>query len=116
MIIGSAGGGRVEWVFTDRHGGTSTAPYDTANLGGHVGDDPTAVAANRTRVADQLGLPSRSVRYMDQEHGDTVAVLDDAAAQPPDGGTDALVTATAGVALAVLVADCVPILMADPDA
>ena len=103
----------MEWLFTDRHGGTSNAPYDSANLGGHVGDDPTAVAANRTSLAERLGLSPGSVRYMDQVHGDTVAVLRDATTRPPDGGTDALVTATPGVALAVLVADCVPVLMAD---
>jgi polyphenol oxidase len=116
VITGAAGDGRVEWFFTDRHGGTSDAPYDSANLGGHVGDDPTAVAANRTSLAERLGLPTGSVRYMDQVHGDTVAVLGDAATPLSDRGTDALVTATPGVALAVLVADCVPVLMADPEA
>jgi len=56
------------------------------------------------------------VHYMHQVHGDTVTVLDDAQSPLPAGGTDALVTAARGVALAVLVADCVPVLMADPDA
>jgi YfiH family protein len=116
VIFGSAGDGRVEWLFTDRHGGTSAAPYDSANLGGHVGDDPGAVAANRTVLAERLGVPPGSVRYMDQVHGDTVVVLGDATTRLPAGGTDALVTAAPGVAVAVLVADCVPVLLADPDA
>jgi len=106
----------VSWVFTDRHGGTSRPPYDTANLGGHVGDDPPTVAANRLRLAARLELPAGSVRYMEQVHGDTVAVLADESAPLPAGGTDGLVTAAPGVALAVLVADCVPVLMADPEA
>ena len=106
----------MEWVYTDRHGGTSAAPYDSANLGGHVGDDSGAVAANRTALAAQLGLTADAVRYMDQVHGDSVAVLADADTVLPAGGTDALVTAVPGVALAVLVADCVPVLMADPEA
>ncbi len=116
MISGSAGDGRVHWAFTDRHGGASRSPYDTANLGGHVGDDPQAVAANRLRLAARLELPVGAVRYMDQVHGDTVAVLADPGTPVPDGGTDGLVTATAGLALAVLVADCMPVLMADADA
>jgi polyphenol oxidase len=116
VITGSTGDGRVQWVFTDRHGGTSVAPYDSANLGGHVGDDPTAVAANRARLAEQLDIPATAVRYMDQVHGDTVTVVDHAATRSPAGGSDAIVTATPGVALAVLVADCVPVLMADPHA
>jgi polyphenol oxidase len=104
----------VEWVFTDRRGGVSAAPYDSANLGGHVGDDAAAVAANRDALAVRLGLAAP--QYMDQVHGDTVAVVDDAGATLPAGGTDALVTVRSGVALAVLVADCVPVLMADPEA
>jgi YfiH family protein len=80
-----------------------------------VGDDLTAVAANRLRLAARLELPASMVRYMDQVHGDSVSVVDDAQTPQPAGGTDALVTAAPGVALAVLVADCVPVLMADPE-
>ncbi len=102
----------MRWAFTDRHGGSSLAPYDTLNLAEHVGDDHAAVAANRLRVAARLELAPGSVRFMDQVHGDAVAVVDGAGSAPP--GVDALVTATARTALAVLVADCVPVLMADP--
>jgi YfiH family protein len=100
---------------TDRHGGVSTAPYDELNLGGHVGDDPAAVAENRDRVAAAIGLPNPQVLYMNQVHGRDVSVV----AEPWDGpapDVDALVTAQPGLALAVLVADCVPVLLADPAA
>lgn len=116
MITGSAGEGRVRWAFTDRHGGTSLAPYDTLNLGDHVGDAPGTVAANRLRVAARLDLSPGSVHYMNQMHGDGVARVDGPGARLPDDSVDALVTTASGTALAVLVADCVPVLMADPGA
>ena len=103
---------RPRRVVTDRRGGRSVSPYDSFNLGDHVGDDPAAVAANRARVARELGVPEDRLVWMNQVHGTGVAVVDG----PQDGpvpGTDALVTATRGLVLAVLVADCVPILLAD---
>jgi YfiH family protein len=72
------------------------------------------VAANRARVARELGVADDRVVWMNQVHGTGVAVVDG----PQDGpvpATDALVTATRGLVLAVLVADCVPILLADHD-
>ncbi len=104
----------MHWAFTDRHGGSSLAPYDTLNLAEHVGDDHVAVAANRLRVAARLELVPGSVRFMDQVHGDAVAVVDGAGTDPFGASVDALVTAAPRTALAVLVADCVPVLMADP--
>ena len=95
---------------TDRHGGGSVAPYDELNLADHVGDDPQVVAANRERVRAALGLPTPPVT-MRQVHGVGVAVVDDVPEQEPEA--DALVTATPGLALAVLVADCTPVLMWD---
>ncbi len=102
----------VRRVITTRAGGVSAPPFDTFNLGDHVGDDPAAVAANRSRLAAAAGLDTDRVVWMNQAHGDRVAVLDG----PPTGAienTDALVTAVAGLALAVVSADCVPVLMAD---
>jgi polyphenol oxidase len=104
---------RPRRVVTDRRGGRSRSPYDSFNLGDHVGDDPAAVAGNRERVARELGVPERRLVWMNQVHGAGVAVVDG----PRDGAvpaTDALVTATPGLALCVLVADCVPVLLADP--
>lgn len=108
-----AGPTEVHMAVTDRRGGVSAAPYDELNLGGHVGDDPAAVIENRSRVAAAVGIPAERVLYMNQVHGRDVAVVDG-----PWGGTapdvDALVTKAPGLALAVLVADCVPVLLADP--
>jgi polyphenol oxidase len=105
---------RPRRVVTDRRGGRSRSPYDSFNLGDHVGDDPADVAANRSRVARELGVPEDRLVWMHQVHGTGVAVVDG----PQDGpvpATDALVTATRGLVLAVLVADCVPVLLADHD-
>ena len=107
---------------TTRHGGVSTGPYASLNLGDHVGDDPEAVRENRDRLAEALGV--ERVTFMDQQHGAAVAVVDaplvgrghtgvrDAVAAFPS--TDALVTNVPGAALAVLVADCVPVVLVDP--
>lgn len=106
---------RIRRVLTTRRGGVSRRPYDSFNLGDHVGDDPRAVAANRARLAVGLGIGAGSVVWMDQVHGTTVATV----TGPVSGAlpaTDGVVTATAGLALAVLVADCVPILAGDPQA
>lgn len=106
--------GRFRFAFSDRHGGVSTGPYGALNLGGHVGDDPGAVARNRKSAAATLGVDPVSVVYMPQVHGADVAVVRGAW---PDGvapDVDALVTDRPGVVLAVLVADCTPVLLADP--
>jgi polyphenol oxidase len=104
---------RVRRVLTSRSGGVSQGPYASFNLALHVGDDPAAVATNRRRLSDTIGVPPESVVWMEQIHGATVAVVDGPAGEPVEG-TDGLVTATPGVAVAVLVADCVPVLLADP--
>lgn len=103
---------RVRRVTTTRSGGVSRAPFDSFNLGDHVGDDPAAVAANRARLAASIGLPNDRVVWMNQVHGDHVEVVDMPRPQPVDA-TDALVTAAPRLALAVITADCVPVLMAD---
>ena len=103
---------RPRRVVTDRRGGRSRSPYDSFNLGDHVGDDPADVAANRERVARELGVPGERLVWMNQVHGARVAVVD-GPQEGPVAGTDALVTATSGLLLCVLVADCVPVLLAD---
>lgn len=104
-------------MVSTRAGGRSTGPYARFNLSRGVGDDPRAVAANRRRLVAELGV--RAAVFLDQVHGTRVAVLDAPGAVPaPDApdvpGTDAAVTHLPGVALAVLAADCVPVLLADP--
>lgn len=105
----------AHFAFTDRWGGVSAVPYEELNLGGAVGDDPGAVRANRERAAGSLGLDPARVVWMNQVHGADVAVVDGpwgAAADVPS--VDAVVTGQRGLALAVLTADCVPVLLADP--
>src|ERR1700747_2302441 len=75
-------------VVSTRHGGVSTGPYDSLNLGGHVGDDPEAVAENRNRLAAALGVDKLTIA--DQKHTATVAVVDGAlAGRGHDGAADA---------------------------
>lgn len=97
--------------FTNRRGGVSEPPYAELNLGLHVGDDPQAVEENRRRLQAVTG--GRPIVWMDQVHGRRVAVVD----QPQAGAipeTDALVTTAADLVLAVLVADCVPVMLRGP--
>ena len=101
----------VRFAVTDRYGGVSRPPYDALNLATHVGDDPEAVAENRARLSAALGVP---VAWMEQVHGVEVAVVE--VPQDPPPRADALVTRTRGLALGVLVADCTPVLAADPTA
>lgn len=104
---------RVRRVTTTRAGGASKPPFATFNLGDHVGDDPAAVAANRARLAKATGLGDGIV-WMNQVHSANVAVVD-RGSEIVDN-TDGLVTTTPRLALAVVTADCVPVLMADAHA
>ncbi|MCV7385177.1 peptidoglycan editing factor PgeF [Mycolicibacter longobardus] len=103
---------RVRRVTTTRSGGVSAAPFDSFNLGDHVGDDPAAVAANRSRLATATGLGPDRLVWMNQVHSDHVVVVDGPRDTPVDA-TDALVTAVPRLAMVVVTADCVPVLMAD---
>ncbi|MEU4007480.1 peptidoglycan editing factor PgeF [Streptomyces pseudogriseolus] len=100
--------------FTDRWGGVSAAPYEELNLGGAVGDDPQAVRTNRELAAKSLGVDPARVVWMNQVHGADAAVVDEPWGDRPVPEVDAVVTARRGLALAVLTADCVPVLLADP--
>lgn len=102
---------RVRRVTTTRAGGVSKQPFATFNLGDHVGDDPNAVAANRHRLATATGLGDDRIVWMNQVHGTAVGVVDSDDRTIDD--TDGLVTTTPMLALAVVTADCVPVLMAD---
>lgn len=107
--------GRIRFAFSDRHGGVSVAPYGSLNLADHVGDDPRVVASNRALAARSLGLEPEHVVYLTQVHGAEVVRAD---GPWPDARpeADASVTGVPGLALAILVADCTPVLLADPEA
>lgn len=103
----------VTATVTTRADGVSEPPYESLDLAYHVGDRPAHVRANRARVSAALGVP---VVYVDQVHGrEVVEVRGPSGTGPPARG-DALVTDRPGIALAVLVADCLPVLLADAEA
>ncbi|MFG3005279.1 peptidoglycan editing factor PgeF [Streptomyces calvus] len=104
----------AHFAFTDRWGGVSAAPYDELNLGGAVGDDPGAVRTNRELAAKSLGVDPARVVWMNQVHGADAVVVEEPWGERPVPEVDAIVTARRGLALAVLTADCVPVLLADP--
>jgi copper oxidase (laccase) domain-containing protein len=73
MLLASGSGATAHWALTDRIGGGSARPYDSLNLGGHVGDDPARVTANRARLAAEIGVAPSDLRFMNQVHGSRVA-------------------------------------------
>ena len=91
--------------FSDRQGGFSTGDFHSLNLGDHVGDSPELVAKNRKLLSDQFG----HTQYMNQVHGSRVAVIEEVTDEIPTA--DALITGIAGITLAVMVADCIPLLL-----
>ena len=95
----------MPFLFTNRLGGVSNAPYDSANLGDHVGDDSLDVLSNRALLEAQIGVP---IIFMNQIHGDTVVLVESTSSTPT---CDALITTERNLALAVMVADCIPLLL-----
>lgn len=102
---------RVCAAFTTRSGGQSLAPYDSLNLGHHVDDDPEAVAENRRRLRDALGLRREPV-WLDQVHGTRVLRID---SPGPRESADASWTDQQDLACVILSADCLPVLFADAE-
>ncbi|HEY1650473.1 MAG TPA: polyphenol oxidase family protein [Acidimicrobiales bacterium] len=106
---------------TTRHGGVSPAPYDSLNLGLHVGDDVANVVTNRRLAAGAFGTELSRLVFARQVHGAGVAVVSgDDAGRGTSGeddavaDTDVLVTTAPGVTLMIMVADCVPLALVDP--
>jgi len=98
----------IQAGITLRSGGVSDAPFDSFNLGDHVGDDSAAVAENRRRLVDGLSLPAEPA-WLHQVHGSAVASADGAVS----GDADASVGTTQEAVCAVLTADCLPVLLCD---
>jgi polyphenol oxidase len=113
----------VTAVVTTRHGGVSSGSYASLNLGDHVGDDHDAVLENRRRLAEALGVDRLTVP--DQQHKNRVAVIDAALAGRGHNGvaesvaafpaTDAMITNLPGTAMTIMVADCAPVVIFDPE-
>lgn len=102
----------VEAFVTDRGGGVSPAPYESLNLGDHVDDAPENVLENRRRVAEAIGVDAARLVIVNQVHGRDVVIANQATA---DSSGDVIVDFGDGFAVAVLVADCLPMLLVDED-
>lgn len=92
--------------FTDRRGGESLGVYESLNLALHVGDDASTVASNRSVIGD--------VQFMNQIHGDEIVIVDSVTSNAPT--CDGLITTKPNLQLAVMVADCIPLLLISKEA
>jgi YfiH family protein len=92
--------------FTDRRGGTSLGVYESLNLALHVGDDPSTVATNRSVIGN--------AQFMNQVHGDEIVIVDSVTSEIPT--CDGLITTKPNLSLAVMVADCIPLLLISKEA
>jgi polyphenol oxidase len=108
---------------TTRHGGVSDGVHESLNLGLHVGDDPERVITNRERAARAFGVELGTVVFANQVHGADATVVGHAergrgTLQMADAisSSDILVTTAFDTTLAILVADCVPLALLDPEA
>jgi polyphenol oxidase len=113
------GSDRILHFVTTRIGGVSRPPFDSLNVAAHVGDDPGAVDTNRRRLCAALGIAPAQLCTAEQVHGAIATIVTGPGS--PGGGfrdpvpaTDALGTTVPGLCLLVSVADCVPVLVADP--
>ena len=100
----------MKYRFTNRTGGASSGAFASLNLGTHVSDDLETVHRNRAILAQEFG----PIQFMSQVHGNRVAIIESVTDEDPTA--DALVTGIPGVALAVQVADCIPLLLHSPEA
>jgi YfiH family protein len=99
----------VKYSFTDRTGGLSTGAFLSRNLATHVGDDHATVVNNRAQLQNEIALP---IQFMNQVHGAVVAKIEESEqALVGEPTADALITQSRGIALAVMVADCIPLLL-----
>ena len=102
----------VDMGFTGRSAGAGADPFSGLNLGGHVGDDAAVVESNREALAAAFDVPRQRLLFLNQVHGDQVVVARGPWAEAVPNA-DAIVSRESGLALAVLVADCVPVLLHD---
>ena len=95
----------MSYRFTKRTGGVSHGAFASLNLGTHVNDEIADVSENRRILAELVG----PVQFMNQVHGDRIVVVEEVTDDAPSA--DALVTGIPGINLAVMVADCIPLLL-----
>ena len=97
-------------TFTNRLGGLSQGPYSSLNLGDHVGDEASYVSGNREIIEKAHG----PIQFMNQVHGSRIVIIESVTDEAPTA--DALVTGIPGITLAVMVADCIPLLLTSREA
>ena len=97
-------------TFTNRLGGLSQGPYSSLNLGDHVGDEASDVLGNREIIEKAHG----PIQFMNQVHGSRIVIIESVTDEAPTA--DALVTGIADITLAVMVADCIPLLLTSREA
>ena len=107
---------------TTIHGGVSEGAYESFNLGFYSGDNPECVYENRSRLASLINIPLQDLYVPYQTHGDKICVLDNNFMSLSDNdkylslnGVDALITDQKNICIGITTADCVPILIYDPD-
>lgn len=107
---------------TTTYGGVSEGNYATFNLGLYSGDSPENVMENRSRLVSAIGLPLENLFLPYQTHGDKVYVIDKEFLQYPStkqmqllSGVDAVITDIPLICIGVTTADCVPVLLFDPE-
>lgn len=101
----------VQWAVTDRYGGVSQDSFSELNLGAGTRDKADSVASNRSLLAAEFGVAPNDLRFMRQQHGEELVHVRAGSSANPE--CDALITDDPAVALAVLVADCTPVLLVD---
>ena len=106
--------GGVTHGFFGRRGGASSGIFEGLNCGGGSSDQAEIVAMNRRRVADAMGVPADRLVTVNQVHSAQAVTLTEPPEERPRA--DAIVTTVPGLAIAVLTADCQPVLMADAEA
>jgi YfiH family protein len=98
----------VNFRFTDSTGGKSAGAFHSRNLALHVGDDPDTVALNRLELSNEIDRP---IQFMDQIHGNNIEIISEVNQSSPTA--DAIITTNPAIALAVMVADCIPLLLSN---
>ena len=106
----------VTHAFFGRRGGVSTGDFASLNVSETSGDDLNHVARNRAQALEWIGFPAANLATLKQVHSTIVVPLTSPAAPDARPEGDAIVTATPGLVLGILTADCAPVLLADPDA
>ena len=111
----------ITHFISTRLGGCSNIPFDSLNLGVHVGDNPDLVISNRERLAHAVALPTSQFTFAQQIHSGNVTIITEGMRSKGAfnqneavEATDAMVTDLPGICLVILVADCVPLLFFDP--